>query len=214
MDEPAAKPKKASKTRAPGTSKTTLRNTRLAHSGLTVEQEAYARCRAMGMSRQEAITAAGIKESLGTVNHWERPNGHLGTKLSDRINELSAIASSNAILKTGLDREWVISRLMRVAERCMQAEPVLDRKGNPTGEYQFDSMGANAALRMLGDTLGMFKHVEKKPGEEFANLTDDELARLAQELAKTTGVALNPQGDRAEAGGQQAGEVRALPQAG
>lgn len=166
--------------RAKGTA--TLRSQRLA-SGLTAQQEAFCRGRAMGMSAGEALAAMGGSVSITTVRNWERK--HQGVR--DRIEDLCKIASKNAIIKTGLDREWVITRLMSVVERCMQAEPVMV-KGEPTGEFQFDATGANQALRMLGDTLGMFRPVETQPGDEYANLSDDDITRITQELAQQVGL--------------------------
>lgn len=156
-------------------------------SGLTVHQEAYCRARATGMTQEESVMAIGSPVAVTTARDWERKN----QLVRERIRELSAMATKNAILKTGLDREWVISRLMTVVDRCMQAEPVLV-KGEPTGEYQFDSTGANTALKMLGDTMGLFKPAEKKPEDEYANLSDDDLRRIAQELAQQTGLLALP----------------------
>ena len=134
--------------------------------------------------------------------------------MRNRINELSAMATRNAILKTGLDREWVISRLMSVVDRCMQTEPVLDKKGEPTGEYGFDAAGANTALRMLGDTMGLFKPAEKKEGDDYANLSDDDLTRIVAELAAQTGLIEIGAGTQAPAGAQQVIEVQAVRTAG
>lgn len=148
---------------------------------LTIEQEAYCRGRAMGMSVEEAILAANLKIGICTVKtKWEKLPA-----FRQRIAELSRIATENAILKTGLDREWVITRLMTVVERCMQEQPVMV-KGKPTGEYKFDSTGANNALRMLGDTMGLFKPQEEKH-DELANLSDEDITRIAAELAAETG---------------------------
>lgn len=58
--------------------------------------------------------------------------------------------------KTNLTAEYVLASLQNVAERCQQAQPVLDREGNPTGEYRFDSSGANKALELLGKHLALF----------------------------------------------------------
>lgn len=153
-------------------------------SGLTVQQEAYCRARATGMNADESVTAIGSPVAVTTARDWERKD----QRVRDRINELSAMATNNAILKTGLDREWVITRLMSVVERCMQAEPVLDKDGKPTGEFEFNATGANQALKMLGDTMGMFKPVEKKPEDDYANLSDEDLKRIAAELAVQTGL--------------------------
>lgn len=179
-------------------------------SGLTVHQEAYCRARATGMNMEESVMAIGSPISVHTARCWER---ELQTVRS-RIEELAAMATNNAILKTGLDREWVISRLMTVVDRCMQAEPVLDRKGEPTGKFQFDSAGANTALRMLGDTMGLFKPAEKKPEDEYANLSDDDITRIVAELATQTGLIEIGAGTQEAARSQQVIEVQALLKAG
>lgn len=179
-------------------------------SGLTVPQEAYCRARAMGMSMAEAVLAIGSPVGVECARDWEREQ----PAVRNRINELSAIATKNAIIKTGLDREWVISRLMSVVDRCMQSEPVLDKEGAPTGEYRFDSTGANQALRMLGDTMGMFKPAEKKPGDDYAELSDDDITRIVAELAAQTGLIEIGAGTQAPARPQQVVEVQALPKAG
>lgn len=157
---------------------------------LTVTQEAYCRSRAMGMTYEEACVAIGNVITPKTAQGWEKNNDILRA----RIEELTALCTRNAIIKTGLDREWVIKRLMSVVERCMQAEPVVDKNGEQTGEYKFDAPGANQALRMLGDTLGMFKPQEKKPEDDYAQLTDADIARIASELAAQTGLLEAPSG--------------------
>lgn len=50
----------------------------------------------------------------------------------------------------------IIRDLKILKDRCMQACQVLDKKGNPTGEWQFDSAGANRSLELLGKHLAMF----------------------------------------------------------
>lgn len=151
---------------------------------LTIEQEAYCRCRAMGMSQEEALAKSEIRRTLSTVRKWESHSALIRA----RINELSQMATDKAIERTGLNREWVLQRLMTVVDRCMQAEVVLDHEGNPTGEYQFDSRGANGALKMLGDSLGMFKLKPQAPGEDLEQLSDEDIARIAADLAAQTGL--------------------------
>jgi hypothetical protein len=179
------------------------------HGNITAEQEAYCRGRAMGMSPAEAVAAAGLKYKEETCRKWEYNNDHVKA----RIAELSEIATKNAIIKTGLDREWVITKLMTVVDRCMQEEQVLDKKGKPTGEYKFDAAGANAALKMLGDTMGLFKPAEKKPGDEYEELSDDDIARIAGELASQVGLLASPAGNEASAREEQVVTLSALPEA-
>lgn len=186
-------------------------------SGLTVEQEAYCRCRATGMSIDEAIIASGSKVKKVTALNWERPgSASYNRDIVKRINVLAEIASQNAILRTGLNREWVISRYMRIVERCMQAEPVMKMKEGElveTGEFRFDSQGANTALKALGDVIGLFNKKEEKPDDEFENLSDDELARLARELAAQTGILESCESAQESSGQKQIIEIQALPEA-
>lgn len=180
-------------------------------SGLTPQQEAYCRGRALGMSKVEAIDMAGLTPN-STNKAWER-----SPDVVKRIQELSEIVTTNSIIKNGLDRGWVISRLMSVAERCMEAEPVMERDSDgsivATGKFKFDSAGANRALELLGKTMRMFEAKDTAKHDEYANLSDDEIARIAAELATQTGLAGYLVGTEAPSGPQQVIEVQAVPSA-
>ena len=112
--------------------------------------EKFCQERVAGKTIDEAYVAAGYKKNPGNAGRLNN-NEHVQA----RITELQSMAAE----KAGLSKEWVIERLMQVAERCMQAEPVKDAKGNETGEYLFNASGANRALELLGKEHGMF--VEK-----------------------------------------------------
>ena len=58
-----------------------------------------------------------------------------------------------------VDAAWVLKQQVRVYERCMTVHPVLDREGNPTGEFKFDANGASRALELIGKhrTVSAFK---------------------------------------------------------
>jgi phage terminase small subunit len=72
----------------------------------------------------------------------------------------SAIQARLALLaeKAGIDNEWIRDQLKENLERSMQARPVLDEKGIPTGEYRYNGAVANKCLELLGRDLGMFGH--------------------------------------------------------
>lgn len=81
---------------------------------------------------------------------------------------------------TRVTKSYVVANLKRVSERCMQAEPVLKWNGREmeeTGEYQFDSMGANKSLELLGKTLGIF--VDKSVN---VNMTLEDLINASRQL--------------------------------
>jgi len=52
----------------------------------------------------------------------------------------------------------------------MQAVPVLDKQGEPTGEYTYQGAVANRALELIGKHLGMF--IDRDPrGDKPVQIT-------------------------------------------
>jgi phage terminase small subunit len=89
----------------------------------------------------------------------------------------------NAAKAAEMDQQWVLKKLREVAERCLQAEPVLDKDGKPTGEFTFNASGANRALELIGKQQGMF--ADRLKISEEADLDDDELAARIAALAQS-----------------------------
>ena len=58
--------------------------------------------------------------------------------------------------RTQVDQDWVIQRLVKNVEMAQRAVMVLDKEGNPTGEYTFQGNVANRALELLGRHTGGF----------------------------------------------------------
>ena len=87
--------------------------------------------------------------------------------------------------KSGITKEWIVERFKNISDRCVQAEPVLDKNGAETGEYRFDSSGANKATEMLGKIIGIFEKdndqsrsvtnisLSSKEVKEISNALDD-----------------------------------------
>lgn len=74
--------------------------------------------------------------------------------------------------ETGVDVDWVTRRAQQIADRCMQVEPVLIFDGEnwvESGEYKFDSSGANKAIDTLAKIVGAF---EKDNDQSKAKLTN------------------------------------------
>ena len=99
-------------------------------------------------------TQAAIRAGYSTKTANEQ-SAQLLAKLSIKayINELQANISN----KLNINAEWVTQRFKDISDRCMTVEPVRDRDGNPTGEYVFDSSGANKSTEMLGKMIGVFE---------------------------------------------------------
>src|SRR5277367_4551446 len=126
---------------------------------------------AQSASRLLKSQRAGIRERVAeTLQEREQIDAE-GTKL--------------AIERTAIDKEWVIERLRENVERAMQARPVLDRAGNPTGSYVYNGAAANRALELLGKELGMFiERRENKIVDEFDSMTDEQVEAWLDEHAE------------------------------
>lgn len=59
--------------------------------------------------------------------------------------------------KLGISSAFVITGLMEVYARCMQAEPIIGKDGEPIGIYNFNPNGANKALELIGKHLNMWE---------------------------------------------------------
>lgn len=97
--------------------------------------------------------AAAKRAGYSTRSAKERAYQLMQTpEVQARIAELRAERAA----RTAITADYVLARLKENLERAMTAEPVLDRDGNPIGEYRYDGAVANKALELLGKHLGMF----------------------------------------------------------
>lgn len=76
--------------------------------------------------------------------------------ISDYIKERQQILSE----RTQITAEWVLNRFKEISDRCMTAEPVMiwqDGKKVESGEFVFDSSGANKSTELIAKHLGFFE---------------------------------------------------------
>ena len=105
---------------------------------------------------------AGFSEDTAKQQGWQLLQRE---DIQEYLEGLRAEYAENA----GVSKQWVVERFKDISDRCVQAEPVLDNQGLPTGEYRFDSSGANKATEMLGKIIGVF---EKDNDQSKANTTN------------------------------------------
>ena len=115
-----------------------------------------------------------------------------GSWLLRNVEEVAAAvaeAQAKKAAELDLDHEWVLRRLIENVERSMQAEPVLDRDDNPTGEYVYQGAVANRALEPLGKHLKLFDgdgvvehHHEHDQRHTVTHKTADEVADEVEEM--------------------------------
>lgn len=117
-------------------------------------------------------------------------------EIADRIAQLRKAveepARERAIEKAAVSKAWVLSELMENVSMAKQAVPVLNKKGEPTGEYQQNLSAANRALELLGKELGMFKD-QLEVTDPRQRMTDDELREELRRLYQEFGIGIDRQ---------------------
>lgn len=116
-------------------------------------------------------------------------------------------AAQEVITKVAVDKDWIRDRLAQIVERCMQAEPVLDREGNRTGEYTFQAPAAIRALELLGKDMGMFVERKEVLHGNIETLSDERLRELIAKHAAAAGVGLVAIGSGAPGTGEPTSSV-------
>jgi phage terminase small subunit len=140
---------------------------------LTDKQEAFVREYMIDLNATQAYLRAGYKVN----DNVARANASrllTNANVHARIEQLQAERAK----KLELDANWVLRRLKDISDRCMQSEPVLEfdyeeKKLVETGEYKFDSNGANKATELIGKHLGMFKDKLEISGETGVRIIND-----------------------------------------
>lgn len=111
-----------------------------------------------------------------------------------RIKRAMEAFLQDALDEIGVSHASLVADLVEVKDRCMQARPALDKKGNPTGEFQFDAHAAISAINAIADLLKLAppKRVELKatvenaPGHITPDMDAEEAARVYQDIIRGT----------------------------
>ena len=79
-----------------------------------------------------------------------------------------------------LDQDWVLNNWREIAERCLQAKPVIrvvDGEKVETGEWTFNAAGANKAVESVARHLGMFNDKLQLAGDKENPFVVTEITR-------------------------------------
>jgi len=122
---------------------------------LTPKQEQFCQEYLIDLNATQAAIRAGYSEDSAGVE---------GCRLLKNANVYARVKELQAdrLEKLQINQDWVLLRLMQISDRCMQQEEVkefdyVSKELKGTGEYQFDSNGANKSTELIGKHLGMFK---------------------------------------------------------
>jgi hypothetical protein len=111
--------------------------------------------------KQQQFVAEYLVDSNATLaairaGYSRRTSQAQGSRLLTNLDVAAAI--KGLLTRAQIDADWVQARLVENVERAMQAIPVLDRRGEPIGEYVYDGAVANSALALLAKRTGGFDH--------------------------------------------------------
>ena len=118
----------------------------------------------------------------------KKPSKNPETSASEILSYPNVLGFINSVKEqvaeeVQIDAAWVLAKLMKVHDRCMQEEAITDRDGAPTGEYKFEHSGANKALELIGKHTDVQAYKEKIEIRNINDdLSDDELQKRISEL--------------------------------
>lgn len=120
---------------------------------LTIKQSLFVKEYIIDFNASQAAIRAGYsKKTAGAIGHENLNKPDIQAAITGAITARAK--------RTEITADYVLSSLQNVAERCQQAEPVMVRgEGGvmtESGEYRFDSSGANKSLELLGKHLRLF----------------------------------------------------------
>ena len=146
--------------------------------GLTDKQERFCQEYLIDLNGTQAAIRAGYSNSsAGQIAEQNLKK----LEIQERIKFLQ----QQIALRLEITQDWVLKRFRDISDRCMTAEPVMVKDGEggwiESGEYQFDSSGANKATESIAKHLGFFEKDNKK---EVINLNADLSKKEIEEISK------------------------------
>jgi len=142
---------------------------------LTQLEKDFARAYVSTGSVRNALAIAGYDK--GTTGKDLLANPNIQAEI-DRLSEIKEVNSE-------VNSDWVLSKLKTIVERSLQAEPVLDKHGNATGEYKNDNSAAIKALQEIGKHIGFYEaNNRQKQSLTQNNTTNIDITSLSTEELK------------------------------
>jgi phage terminase small subunit len=120
---------------------------------MTAQQKAFCDEYLIHFNATKAAITAGYSEKTARVQASQiLALDEVSLYIADKLADISKQAEVDAV--------WVRKRFKTISDRCMQEIPVMIHDGEgwvESGEYKFDSGGANKATEMLGKIIGVFE---------------------------------------------------------
>lgn len=160
----------------------------------TPNQEKFAQLIASGVGSSDAYRQVYSTKNMkpNTIHRKAHLLTHMD-KIRARVVELSA----PAIEKLQITNEYILSTIVDTIERCKQARPVLDKKGNPvfvetpngdiSPAYYFDPKAILSGANLLAKYKGLYEkdNAQKNPIQmSLDDLPADVLDMVIERLTK------------------------------
>lgn len=160
---------------------------------MTPKQEAFVREYLIDLNAKQAAIRAGYSESGAEVRGSELLRNR---KVAAEIQKGMNIRAE----KLEITADYVLETIVSTIERCKQAEPVLDRKGQPVmtetpdgGEakaYTFNAAGVLKGAELLGKHLKLFTEKVEHSGPDGAAIQIEQVKSDAESFTRAiTGIA-------------------------
>lgn len=156
---------------------------------LTDKQEMFCKEYLIDLNGTQAAIRAGYSERTARTT---------AAKLLAKGNILARVKElkDKRADELNLDAYWVLKRLKDISDRSMQAEPVMQFDASlgemvETGEYEFDSTGANKSTELIGRHIGMFDpklSIHLKALEKQIEKTDADIEQTKERTKLLKGV--------------------------
>lgn len=118
------------------------------------------------LNGMESAIYAGFAENSAKQQAWQ-------ILQREDVQEYLQVLRAEYAEKAGVTKQWVVERFKEISDRCVQEIEPVTIQGIPTGEYKFDSSGANKATEMLGKIIGVFEKdnsQQSKPIQPIINI--------------------------------------------
>lgn len=154
----------------------------MARDVITAPTQLFVELIAKGKTQYEAYREAypQTKASRATIDR-EAASILRRPKVKQLLAELKEKVTEKMAERIAIDRQVIVDELWDNAQKAKAAVQVLDRKGNPTGEYIANFAASNAALVAIGKELGMFREAPQ-PDDPLKDLSYEQVKALRDAL--------------------------------
>ena len=152
--------------------------------------EKFAELTATGQKRADAYIGAGYRTKTREVATKRGGALYAKPEIKARVTEIETALRENSVLRAEVDREWVLRGLKENIHRASQVKPVLNRQGEPTGQYKYEPSAVNRGYELVGKELGMFveRYSMENLDAELEGKSGDELRALVRTAASEVGL--------------------------